>query len=179
MNNLQKILTDSLPVLEYRIKFAVEPSKEDLSKIHNRLNDRYDAIEISPLMKSIFQTRPLEFYELDCGEIWWLDFKCNRGVQPEVLLYEIGNMLKWSEALLRVRGKYEPIEIEDVLDDSEELDFDEIEPVIGQPFGEPFEPEAQDIAGQQRADDAVKNAKERLGRSQYSNYMSAGYGKKG
>lgn len=180
MNKLQKILIDSTPEYEYRIKFASEPSKEDLSKIHARLRDRYDAIEVGPLLKSIFQDRPLDFYNLDCGEIWWMDFTCTRGLQPEVLLYEIGNMLKWSEALLRVRGKYEPVEMEHDMGDSEALDLDEYDPVLGEPFGK-AEPDAQELAGQQRAEDAVQDALEELGakKANYAEFMSAGFGKKG
>lgn len=178
MNKLQQILIDSTPEYEYRIKFASEPSKEDLSKIHQRLRDRYDATEIGPLAKSIFQDRPLEFYNLDCGEIWWMDFTCTRGLQPEVLLYEIGNMLKWSEALLRVRGKNEPVEMN--LDQADELELDEYEPVLGQAFGDP-EPDAQELAGQERAENAVQDALTKLGakKANYAEFMSAGFGKKG
>lgn len=179
MNKLQQILIDSTPEYEYRIKFASEPSKEDLSKIHARLRDRYDATEIGPLLKSIFQDRPLEFYNLDCGEIWWMDFTCTRGLQPEVLLYEIGSMLKWSEALLRVRGKNEPVEIEQEMGD-EELELDEYIPVLSEPFGK-AEPEGQELAGQERAEDAVQDALNKLGakKANYAEFMSAGYGKKG
>lgn len=178
MNKLQKILTDSTPKYEYRIKFASEPSKEDLSKIHARLRDRYDATEIGPLLKSIFQDRPLEFYNLDCGEIWWMDFTCTRGLQPEVLLYEIGSMLRWSEALLRVRGKDEPVELE--LEQADDLELDEYIPVLSEPFGK-AEPDAQELAGQKRAEDAVQDALNNLGakKANYAEFMSAGYGKKG
>ena len=178
MNKLQQILTDSTPEYEYRIKFASEPSKEDLSKIHARLRDRYDATEIGPLLKSIFQDRPLEFYNLDCGEIWWMDFTCTRGLQPEVLLYEIGSMLRWSEALLRVRGKFEPVEME--MEQADDLELDEYIPVLSEPFGE-AEPDAQKLAGQERAEDAVQDALNNLGakKANYAEFMSAGYGKKG
>lgn len=179
MNKLQQILIDNTPEYEYRIKFACEPTKEDLSKIHARLRDRYDATEIGPLLKSIFQDRPLDFYNLDCGEIWWMDFKCTRGLQPEVLLYEIGNMLKWSEALLRVRGKNEPVEIEQDSCDDSDLELDEYDPVLGVPFGEE-EPDGQELAGQERAEDAVQDALVKLGakKANYAEFMSAGFGKK-
>ena len=178
MNKLQKQLIDDLPNYEYRVKFACEPTKEDLSKVHARLRDRYDATIIGPLEKSIFQDRPLEFYNLDCGEIWWFNFTCQRGLQPEVLLYEIGSMLKWSEALIRVRGAEEPVEIEYTEEDAE-IDFDEYDPVIGDPVGK-AEP-AERLAGQERAEDAVQDALKKLGakRANYAEFMSAGYGKKG
>lgn len=178
MNKLQKILTDSTPEYEYRIKFASEPTKEDLSKIHARLRDRYDATEIGPLLKSIFQDRPLEFYNLDCGEIWWMDFTCTRGLQPEVLLYEIGSMLRWSEALLRVRSQDAPLEME--LEKADDLELDEYIPVLDEPFGK-AEPDAQELAGQERAEAAVQDALNKVGakKANYAEFMSAGYGKKG
>ncbi|MFD0851312.1 hypothetical protein ACFQ07_03735, partial [Actinomadura adrarensis] len=77
MNRLQQILTDKKPVFEYRVKFAVEPTNEQLSKVSQRLMDRYDAFDIGALKKTIFMEKPLDFYELDCGEIWMFDFKCH------------------------------------------------------------------------------------------------------
>ena len=180
MNNLQKILTSLTPEFEYRVKFAMEPTTEDLAKITARLTDRYDAVEVGPLKKLIFQDRPLDFYELDCGEVWMFDFTCNRGVQTEVLRYEIGNLLKWTEAYIKVRGKDEPIEIEREEDESD-IDFDEYETALGEPFGQP-EPDAAELAGQERADQAAKDALENLRKvksnDKFAKYLAAGFNDK-
>lgn len=173
MNKLQKILTDITPTYEFRIKFASEPTKEDISKITARLIDRYDAFEVGPLVKTIFQDRPLDFYNLDCGEIWMFDFKCNRGIQPDILLYEIGNILKWSESLLRVRNMADPLEEE--YEEENDIDFDEYDTVLGQDFGE-GDKDSSDIAGQERSDAAVKDAlNSMVTKNLYAEYMSAGY----
>lgn len=175
MNKLQQILTDNKPVFEYRVKFACEPTNEDLSKVTQRLVDRYDAIDIGALKKTIFMEKPLDFYELDCGEIWMFDFKCNRGVQTNVLMYEIGNMLKMSEALIRVRNKDEPRQVEMSVSE-DDIDFDDVH-VLGTDFGAPED--STGIAGQERAEDAVKTAKDAKNTPhKYSEYMSAGFGKK-
>lgn len=179
MNKLQKILTSLTPEYEYRVKFAMEPTKDDLAKITARLMDRYDAVDVGPLTKLMFQERPLDFYELDCGEIWMFDFTCNRGVQTEVLRYEIGNLLKWTEAYIKIRGKGEPIEME-YEQELEDIDFDEYETTLGQPFGEP-EPDSAELAGQERADTAVKDALENLAKKSdnFAKYFAAGFnGKK-
>lgn len=178
MNKLQEILTSLTPEFEYRVKFAMEPTKEDMAKITARLLDRYDAVDVGPLTKLIFQEKPLDFYELDCGEIWMFDFTCNRGVQPEVLRYEIGNLLKWTEAYIKVRGKGEPIEIERN-EEHDDIDFDEYETVLGEPFGEPV-PDGQELAGQERADVAVKNALDNLEKKsdKFAKYLAAGFSKK-
>ncbi|WPK19511.1 hypothetical protein [Salmonella phage SD-1_S14] len=108
-----------------------ELSLQLLSKVTQRLMDRYDAFEIGALKKTIFMEKPLDFYELDCGEIWMFDFKCHRGVQSNVLMYEIGNLLSMTEALIRVRSKDEPRQIE-MTDLEDDIDFDDVdEPVIG------------------------------------------------
>ncbi|WOL22737.1 hypothetical protein [Escherichia phage vB_EcoM_JNE01] len=176
MNKLQQILTDNKPVYEYRVKFAFEPSNEQLSKVTQRLMDRYDAFEVGGLKKTIFMEKPLDFYDLDCGEIWMFDFKCNRGVQSNVLMYEIGNLLSVTEALIRIRSKDEPRQIE-MTDLEDDIDFDDYEPVIGVPFGAPED--STDIAGQERAETAVKDAIDAVKKdNKYSQYMSAGFGKK-
>lgn len=176
MNKLHKIIEELTPEFEYRVKFAKEPSNEEISKINARLLDRYDASEIGPLKRLMFTERPLDFYELDCGEIWMFDFKCKRGVATNVLMYEIGNLLKWSEALIRVRSTNEPREIE-MEESMEDIDFDEYETVIGQDVGEAI-PDAGELVGQERADKAVKDGLDSLNKeSKYSQYMSAAFGK--
>lgn len=175
MNKLRKIIDEITPEFEYRVKFAKEPSKEELSKVNARLLDRYDATEIGAVQRLMFSERPLDFYELDCGEIWMFDFKCTRGVAANVLMYEIGNLLKWSEALIRVRSTNEPREIE--IEQAEDIDFDEYETVIGQEVGEAI-PDSAELVGQERADKAVKDGLESLNKeSKYSEYMSAAFGK--
>lgn len=178
MDNLQKLLTDLTPEYSYRIKFACEPSTEELHKVVTRLTDRYDAFEVGPVKKTIFQERPIDFYNLDCGEIWMFDFKCRRGVQPDVLLYEIGNLLKWSEELIHVRDNLSPLQQEvAAVEDGDDIDFDEYEPrILDKDYSEVPEVDADEIAGQSRTDKAVEDALKNKKYS-YAKYMSAGFGK--
>lgn len=180
MDNLHKILTSLDPELSYRIKFACEPSSKDLSKITARLNDRYDAFEIGPLEKTIFQVNPLDFPNLDCGEIWMIDFKCKRPVAPDVLLYEIGSMIQWSESLLHVRSLLDPYEIE-MSTTEDDLELDEYLPKItDSSFSDAPEIDPEEYAGQGRADTAVADALSELNkkRSPYAAFLAAGFGKK-
>lgn len=180
MNKLQKILTDLTPEYSYRVKFACEPTSEELHKVVSRLTDRYDAFEIGPMKKTIFQVKPLDFSNLDCGEIWMFDFKCNRGVQPEILLFEIGDLLKWSESLIRVRNLLDPFQ-ENIEDTEDDIEFDEYTPRILDPdYKEVPEVDAEELGGQGRADKAVEDAKEeyKKDRTPYSEYMAAGFGKR-
>lgn len=179
MNKLQKILTELTPEYSYRVKFACEPSSEELHKVVTRLTDRYDAFEVGPMKKTIFQERPIDFYNLDCGEIWMFDFKCKRGVQPQLLLFEIGNLLSWSEALIHVRDNLDPYQ-EAISDCEDDIQFDEYEPRLLDPeYSEVPKVNAEELGGQGRADKAVKDAMVGAKKTSYAEYMSAGFGKKG
>lgn len=184
MNKLQEILTSLTPEFSYRVKFACEPSKEELSRVQARLTSRYDAFEVGPLKKTIFQDKPQDFYNLDCGEIWMFDFKSHRGVQSDVLTYEIGALLQWTETFIHVRDLLSPYQEEmTAAEDGElDLDFDEVvEPLLLDPDYKECPPiDAEEYAGQGRADKAVADAVAdyKKDRTPYAEYMQAGYGKK-
>lgn len=184
MNKLQELLISLAPEFSYRVKFACEPSKEDLSRLHARLNGRYDAFEIGPLKKTIFQDKPQDFYNLDCGEVWMFDFKSRRGVQADVLVHEIGALLQWTEAFIHVRDLLSPLqdEMTPAEDGEVELDFDEVvEPLLLDPEYSECPPiDAEEYAGQGRADKAVEDAiaSYKKDRTPYAEYMQAGYTKK-
>lgn len=178
MNELQKILTEMKPVHSYRVKFAFEPTKEELHKVVTRLTDRYDAFEIGALLKTIFQVNPPDFPNLDCGEIWIFDFKCYRGIQPDMLQFEIGSMLKVSEALIHVRNKNEPYQEEiSTLEDETDLDFDEYEPRLLDPeHNEVPEINQGDYVGQDRINTVLDlESKKQQKEPVYFKYMAAGF----
>lgn len=182
MNELQKILTELKPEHSYRIKFAFEPSKEQLHKVVTRLTGRYDAFDVGAVLKTIFQVNPPDFPNLDCGEIWIMDFKCHRGIQPEMFQFELGALLKVSEALIHVRNKNEPYqeEIGDLEDDTD-IDFDEeYQPRLLDPEHNevPDYDSASDV-GQKRIDTVLANEKEKQQKEPvYLKYMAAGFSTK-
>lgn len=178
MDTLHNILTSLTPEREYRIKFAFEPSPQHLSMITARLNDRYDATEIGPVVKTIFQVNPIDFPELDCGETWYFDFKCTRPVSPHALRYEIGSMLQVIEQYVVVRSMMEPYEQE--LAAEEELEFDEYLPkMLDSDYTDEKHIDINEYAGQKRADKAVEDNINEYKKepSVYSKYMAAGYKK--
>lgn len=170
------------PEYSYRVKFACEPSKAEMSRILARLTSRYDAFDFGLLKKTIFQDKPQDFYNLDCGEIWMFDFKSRRGVQTDVLTYELGALLQWTEAFIHVRDLLSPYQEEMTAAEDGELDFDEIvEPLLLDPDYKECPPiDAEEYAGQGRADKAVKDAVDeyKKDRTPYAEYMQAGYSSK-
>lgn len=179
MNKLNKILSEIRPTLSYRIKFANEPTKEELSKVLNLLDSRYDAFEVGALKKTIFHVKPVDFYNLDCGEIWMFDFKTQRGIQDDVLTYEIGSLLKWPETFIHVRNNDTAYQQElAIQEDGEDLDFDEYEPKLLDPeYKDAPEINVDDYTGQKHTDKVVKDAVTELEKNPkpYSKYFSAGF----
>ena len=182
MKNLHDVILGLNPEFEYRVKFACEPSKEQISKLSAFLTTRYDAFEIHALKKTIFQVKPLDFADMDAGEIWMFDFKCRRGVSTDTLMFEIGSMFKWSESLIRVRCTSHPMQ-EEIGKGEDDINFDEVyvTKMTDTEFKDaPFSnEEAQALVGQTRADEVVDAAKEdyKKDRTPYAKYMAAGFGK--
>lgn len=173
MNKLQQMLTELKPTHSYRIKFAFEPSKEELSRITTRLNDKYDATHIGALVKTIFHVNPIDFPNMDCGEIWYFDFECTRGIQSDVLLYEIGSMLKVSEAFIKVRNNNDPYQEQIADTEDDDLVLDDYEPLLLDPdMTEVPDYDASEVVGQGRIDAIMKQK-----RSDISELMSASFGK--
>lgn len=178
MDTLHNILTSLTPEREYRVKFAFEPTAQNLSIITSRLNDRYDATKIGPVVKTIFQANPIDFPDLDCGETWYFDFTCSRPVSPHVLRYEISSMLQVIEQYVVVRSLMEPFEQE--LEAEDDIDFDEYLPkLLDSEYTDERKIDINEYSGQERADKAVEDAIKEYKKepSVYSKYMAAGFKK--
>ena len=96
---------------EVRVKFACEVTDEMMDKIERHLQ-KYDAEKVSSPSKTILQARPLDFPNLDMGEIYIIDFTSNLPVSNEMLKQELARLLNVSEGLVVVRGANEDREIE-------------------------------------------------------------------
>jgi len=96
---------------EVRVKFACEVTDEMMDKIERHLQ-KYDAEKISSPSKTILQARPLDFPNLDMGEIYIIDFTACLPVSNEMLKQELARLLSVSEGLVVVRGANEDREIE-------------------------------------------------------------------
>ena len=96
---------------EVRVKFACEVTDEMMDKIERHLQ-KYDAEKISSPSKTILQARPLDFPNLDMGEIYIIDFTSNLPVSKEMLHQELARLLDVSEGLIVVRGANDEREVE-------------------------------------------------------------------
>lgn len=96
---------------EVRVKFACEVTDEMMDKIERHLQ-KYDVEKVSSPSKTILQARPLDFPNLDMGEIYIIDFTSNLPVSNEMLHQELARILNVSEGLIVVRGANEAREQE-------------------------------------------------------------------
>lgn len=176
MKDLKDIILNSEQIHEYRIKFAFEPSEADVTRVKQIL-EKYDLLDAGHVKRTIFQSRPLDFYNLDCGEIYIMDVSVKRGIQDQVLLHELGAAMHCSEALIRVRNKNTVYQEElSAQEDDLELDeYMEIDSTTGS--GPELCPDRDDYAGDDFVDSVVKAAVEDYSkdRTPYADFMIAGY----
>lgn len=96
---------------EVRVKIACEVTDDMMDRIERHLQ-KYDAEKVSSPSKTILQARPLDFPNLEMGEIYIIDFTSNLPVSNEMLKQELARLLNVSEGLVVVRGVNEDREIE-------------------------------------------------------------------
>lgn len=177
MSKLLDYIGQDDPVTEFRVKFACEPKKRELDNIIRHLKLKYDAYDVTPLHKTMFHAFPLDFANLDAGEIWMFDFSTKRHISPEQLLYDVCALISWSESLVRVRNKSTPYQEErDGLED--DLELDEYTPRLSDPnYSEHDDSKNQSFAGQERVD-TVLSELETERKSRYTEFFAAGYNSK-
>jgi len=96
---------------DIRIKFCCPVTDEMMDKIERHLQ-KYDAEKVSSPKKTILQTRPMDFPQVDSAEIYIIDFVSNLPVSNEMLKQELAKLLAVSEGEVVVRNQADPIEIE-------------------------------------------------------------------
>ena len=67
MKDLMGVLLSNQVSTEYRVKFAFEPSKKQVEDL-KLIFDKYDCQGMSKLDRTIFQSKPVDFYSLTISE---------------------------------------------------------------------------------------------------------------
>lgn len=176
MSKLLDYIGDGEPT-EFRVKFAREPKPKELENIHRHLKLKYDATDITDMHKTMFHAFPLDFANLEAGEIWMFDFSTTRHISPEQLLFDICALISWSESLVRVRNKSTPYqeEREGIEDD---LELDEYTVRLSDPnYTEVDDSKNQSFAGQERVDTVLTDL-EKQRKPRYTEFFAAGYNSK-
>ena len=170
-----KFLLEGKEANEYRLKFAFEPTAKQLDKLKAALS-KYDLISFGPVKKTIFQTKPLDFADMDCGEIYMIDIETELPASQNIMLYDITNCMKVPESLVRVRNAHEPIQSQ--LDEDGDIEFDEYIPKLmdsDYKDAEPIDPTEYmgDKLSDKIIDEATKDYSEE--RTPYAEFMSASF----
>jgi hypothetical protein len=110
---MKKKLSDYLLLTEkeynYRLKFAVELQEEQLNKLE-RFLQKYDLLDVASVHKSMIQKNPMDFPNLDIGEVYIIDIVTRLPISTETLVQEMSKVMKIHVDLIRVRDEHSPYE---------------------------------------------------------------------
>lgn len=176
MKDLKDIIMNGEQVYEYRLKFAFDPEGKNVDRIKQIL-EKYDLVDVSPVKRTIFQSRPLDFYNLDCGEIYIIDATTKRPIQDAVLLADICSSMCVSESLVRVRNKNSLYQ-DEMAKQEDDLQLDEyIVKMTDTNYTDAETINVDDHAGDKFVDKVVDAAVADYSkdRTPYSDFMIAGY----
>lgn len=175
MSDIREFIMNT--VFNYRIKLAFEPSEKQLNEINDLLTTKYKSTEVLPIVKTIFQHKPLDFANLDAGEIWMIDFVTSRGIVDDQFCVELGKMLGCSKAYIRLRNKDDMYQ--SMLPDENILELDEYEPLLSTDphFKNVKEVDVDEIAGEARVEASVDHALKKFheGAGGYSKFLAANF----
>lgn len=173
MKNLMDIILDGQQIFEYRLKFAFEPCDKQLERIE-QLMSKYDLVESTPLKRTIFQTNPHDFPNLDAGEIWMMDVTLGRGLQHDRVTQQLCEALKVPAGLLLVRNMEEPIQ-EYLAAAEGDIEFDEeyVPKLTDADYSDAADVDHSDNMGDALADKAAEAKSENS--HGYADFMIAGY----
>jgi hypothetical protein len=96
--------------IKLKIKTAVELTKENYDTIFNLLYYKYGLRDISTPKKLVFQSRPLDFTDIDNTEIYVIDVELRYPVSAYVLEQELSEILNISRKFIVVRNENDTYE---------------------------------------------------------------------
>lgn len=152
---------------EYRIKMVFEPSDEQLSCLEDHLK-KYDVQKVGKVERIMLQSKPVDFADRVGYEIYVVDAVTKLPASLQVLSAELAELLKVSEADVKVRSKDEPAEQEAEDEDEEyepligkeytkdELDFDPKQKLFGDDYNSQFIKELLKLAKERKVKMAGK-----------------------
>lgn len=152
---------------EYRIKMVFEPTDEQLDCLESHLK-KYDVQRVGKVERIMLQSRPTDFADRVGYEIYVVDAVTKLPASMQVLAAEVAEVLKVSEADVKVRSKDEPAEEEADKEEKEyepilgkeyskdELDFDPKQKLFGDDYNSKFIKELMKLAKERKVKMAGK-----------------------
>lgn len=172
------IILDGEQIFEYRLKFAFPPSEQDVAKVERYLQ-KFDLIESTAVRHTIFQTNPVDFPQLDAGEIYLLDVTTARAMQIQDTIQELAEHISQHQDLIRIRNMAEPLQSY-VTEAEDDLEFDEVytPKLLDTEYSDAEKIDADEYMGDKLSDKVADEASQHAkNKGLYSEYMVAGYEK--
>ena len=123
MKSFKQYLEESRKKYEFRLKIAKKPSDDEMDRLEKFLRQKYDAIDIGTPKKVNVEKNPRDFRSIGVKDVYMIDFVTERSMGPAMMKAEISQKTGIHERHLELRGKNEPLHVED-----EEEGEDRLEP---------------------------------------------------
>lgn len=108
MKKLEDYILHYKKPYNYRIKFLdKEITDEVLDKLEGFLS-KYEVQDVSKPFKTVFQERPTDFPEAECGEVYMIDVTTDYAASPQMLQSEIARYFRIPEKNVNIRSEYDP-----------------------------------------------------------------------
>lgn len=107
MKNFTQYLMESEKEFKFRIKMAVEPTA-DMMKLLEKSMIKFGLKSLTEPKKTILQSRPMDFQNLENTELWIMDGVCSYPVTPQILEQFISTNLRIPMNEVRVIGPDHP-----------------------------------------------------------------------
>lgn len=119
--NFYAYLSDTEKEYVYRIRTVVPISKEDI-KVLEKVLSKYEVVSISSPRETSLQSAPVDFPSFSMVRVTIIDFITRIPVSNYYVQEEIRKAFGLNNYEINVRGKNDPVEIQEILKDAETLE---------------------------------------------------------
>ena len=107
MKNFTQYLMESEKEYRFRLKLATEPTSEMMSLLEKSMM-KFGLKSLSEPKKTIMQSKPMDFQNLQNTELWIMDGVCSYPVTPQILEQFVSSTLQIPMNEVRVIGPDHP-----------------------------------------------------------------------
>lgn len=104
---LQDYIMLNRKLYKFVVKVAHEVTDDDMNKLE-KMFKKYGLTDITKPEKTIFHTKPIDFPNLECAEIWMFDVTFEYPVTPQFLLEDVKSCLKLPESYIVILNSNSP-----------------------------------------------------------------------
>jgi hypothetical protein len=147
--NFKNYLSATEKVFGFRIK-TLFPLEEAMMDLLEKALQKYRPTSITDPVKTMYQTNPLGFTGVKCGEVYMVDVEVTVPVTPDLLQYDLRSILGLGklDERLKVFSEHDPVEIENnKIHEEEEKEDAPKEALLTTPYSTETEAKFEDYFG--------------------------------